>query len=58
MAFNADYLTCMNDIGITKPNIWLYKTTDAAATVDTAGYFSTGYGFKVGDSSTASRSTA
>ena len=49
MAFNADYLTCLNDIGSTKPNIWLYKTADAAATVDTAGYFPVGYGLKVGD---------
>lgn len=49
MAFNADYLTCVCGISNTKPQLWLYKTEDAAAAVDTAGYFETGYGFKVGD---------
>jgi hypothetical protein len=39
----------MNDVGSDKPNIWTYKTADAAATVDTSGYFSVGYGLKVGD---------
>ena len=49
MAFNDKYLTCIGDIGTTKPNIWVYKTDDAAATVDTSGYCPVGYGFKVGD---------
>lgn len=49
MAFNARYLTCVNDISYEKPNIWTYKTTDDAATVDSAGYFPVGYGIKLGD---------
>lgn len=49
MAFNADYLTCLTGISNDKPNMWLYKTTDSAATVDTAGYFSVGYGINLGD---------
>ena len=49
MAFVDKYMTCIGDIGTTKPNIWVYKTDDAAATVDTSGYFPVGYGLKIGD---------
>lgn len=49
MAFNAAYLTPLAQVGPGKPNLWLYKTEDAAATVDTADYFPVGYGIKVGD---------
>lgn len=49
MAFNAAYLTPMTQIGFGKVNLWTYKTDDSAATVDTADYFPTGYGIKVGD---------
>lgn len=49
MAFDARYLTCVGQIGNEMPNLWLYKTTDAAAAVDSAGYFPVGYGIKLGD---------
>lgn len=49
MAFNADYLTLVPGGSNTKPSIWIYKTADTAADVDTAGYFPVGYGFKIGD---------
>lgn len=39
MAFNGAYLKCLVPGGPDHPNIWSYKTADAAATVDTADYF-------------------
>ena len=50
MAFDATYLTCIGPASSNdKPNIWLYKSTDTAATVDSASYFPVGYGLKIGD---------
>ena len=49
MAFTADYLTCIGEIGTGKVNIWTYKTADATTVVDTSTYFPVGYGLKVGD---------
>lgn len=40
MAFNGAYLKLLVSGGPDHPNIWSYKTDDAAATVDTANYFS------------------
>jgi hypothetical protein len=37
MAFNIKNLACLN--GATSPKVWVYETTDAIATVNTAGYF-------------------
>lgn len=39
MAFNGAYLKLLVPGGPDHPNIWSYKTADAAATVDTANYF-------------------
>lgn len=49
MAFNAEYLAPLLAGGPNLPTIWVYRTADAAATVDSAGYFSVGYGLKLGD---------
>lgn len=40
MAFDGRYLKLLVSGGPDHPNIWSYKTADAAATVDTANYFS------------------
>jgi hypothetical protein len=39
MAFDGAYLKLLVAGGNGHPNIWSYKTADAAATVDTADYF-------------------
>lgn len=39
MAFDGAYLKLLVGGGPDHPNIWSYKTADAAATVDTANYF-------------------
>lgn len=51
MAFNGDYLKLLVPGGDGHPNIWSYKTDDAAATVDTADYFLNAlpYGMKLYD---------
>lgn len=41
MAFDGTYLKLLVPGGSDHPNIWSYKTADAAATVDTANYFAT-----------------
>lgn len=49
MAFNRDRLVKLAD-GKGLPSLWSYKTDDAAATVDTAGYFNEdGSPLKLGD---------
>lgn len=42
MAFNGAYLKLIVSGGPDHPNIWSYKTEDAAAAVDTANYFASG----------------
>lgn len=51
MAFDATYLKLLVAGGDGHPNLWSYKTADAAATVDTLDYFVNGieYGLKVYD---------
>jgi hypothetical protein len=39
MAFNGAYLKLLVSGGPDHPNMWSYKTADAAATLDTADYF-------------------
>lgn len=43
MAFDGAYLKLLVAGGNGHPNIWSYKTADAAATVDTADYFLNAY---------------
>jgi hypothetical protein len=50
MAFNARGLAPIGPLNNNElPTLWMYATADAAATVDTAGYFPVGYGIKLGD---------
>lgn len=51
MAFNGSYLKLLVPGGPDFPNIWSYKTADAAADVDTANYFADAldHGMKVYD---------
>lgn len=51
MAFNGAYLKLLVPGGPDHPNIWSYKTADAAATLDTADYFVDGIpmGMKIYD---------
>lgn len=49
MAFNKQYLAPIAVAGPDLPTVWMYKTTDPAATVDTASYFDVGLGLKLGD---------
>lgn len=50
MAFNARGLALIGPMNNNElPNMWMYASADAAATVDTAGYFPVGYGLKLGD---------
>lgn len=42
MAYNGSYLKLIVAGGSDHPNIWSYKTEDAAAAVDTANYFANG----------------
>lgn len=52
MAYNSALFKCLvpsfNNLG---PSLWTYETTDGAADVNTAGYFSNAqtFGVKVGD---------
>ena len=49
---NPPVLVMQSIAGVTNgPRIWLYKSTDAAATVDASGYITNGgnLGMKVGD---------
>lgn len=52
MAFNKDGLFLIgngNGYGTLSRNMWMYVTTDAIATVNTAAYFPDGYGLKEDD---------
>lgn len=51
MAFNGAYLKLLVPGGPDHPNIWSYKTDDAAAAVDSANYFANGLalGMKIYD---------
>lgn len=49
MAFDGKYLICCGPASPQVQSDWKYRTTDALATVDTAAYFSVGYGLKLGD---------
>lgn len=52
MAFNKDGLFLIgngNGNGTLSRNVWMYVTTDDIATVNTAAYFSSGYGLKEDD---------
>ena len=44
MAFDGAYLKLLVSGGSDHPNLWSYKTADAAATVDTADYFLAAHG--------------
>ena len=49
MAFDKNYLVKIAGQGTSGIQLWSYKTQDAAATVDTSGYFSAGLGIRKGD---------
>ena len=51
MVFNDRYLFPMHAFGSDAPQVWLYKTADTAADIDTAGYFANAArrGMKLGD---------
>lgn len=43
MAYNSNYLTCIDSLGgYSGHNLWFYTTTDNNATITGAGYFSDG----------------